>query len=350
MVATLVGHSILIAIAAAAAVAIPNRLAEEVRLEVAWITELDTFSSTSTMWTPVLLEQQELLPVWREPELMYLHPVDGHIVERREYTLGAAFTQRFHASAETEAGVVQVRSPAGRMQFSLSGNGRVVLRQGMQFIVSPYANEVWGFSNRGEYLWRKQFADILTVVESVQDHALLGTASGEMLLVSPDGTTQSLRAVDGNPILGIASRERVFWVIVDGETLLLEKRNIDEPNTIQDAILLPGQGPMRRNIQMRVGRDTLFIPQYGLLLLGDEEILQLPAGTDFFDIPGTDISLHTAASPVDGYRRFSLMDMRSKKYAVGTAGAAINIQQRDSGFLLWDNQWAVYYRLRRKAE
>ncbi|WP_041397286.1 PQQ-binding-like beta-propeller repeat protein [Spirochaeta africana] len=289
------------------------------------------------------------ISIWNDPYLYFLDPVDGQVVRRAEYPDGAAFSRRYSAAPTTEDGRVSVLDSLGNTAFVLRGHGRVFFRGEYPFIVGEYQNKLQSFTPAGRQRWQLDLADVITSVEVSADTTLVGTASGQLLLLDADGNREQIRNADGHPVLGSGQLRDELWYAVGGGLDSLKMRTFDNHAEVAVMIALqqlPALGP----VGFTAGGDTLFVPSENLVISPEGRTRYLPPGSTFVEIPDTPAWL--SISPDDQNlmtRTMIIRDDWGGQYFTGELGSDLNLQTIAGDLLLWNATKAVAYRVEQES-
>ena len=160
----------------------PAASGKELFLTPTWVTDVETTQVSRSV------KNGEVFPFRLQRHLGYIDE-QGKLLFREDITYDAAIGPDFFVNYPAVPLHLVIRGQRGEFLGNISENGYPFVLGGDLYVISPDGHSLSRVDKRGETLWKKTFASLITVADKGKAGLVLGFLNGAFAVLSDDGTT-----------------------------------------------------------------------------------------------------------------------------------------------------------------
>ncbi|MDR3200385.1 MAG: hypothetical protein LBT68_02900 [Spirochaetales bacterium] len=200
---------------------------KELFLLPAWTTDMELAEETQVREIPQNPKGgEEIFPFRLSGHLGYIDS-RGKLLFHERVAYDAAMGNEFFVNYPAAPLNLLVRGRQGEFLGNIAASGYPFIRRGKLFIISPDGYGLSRVDERGELMWEKKFASLITAADAGDNSAVLGFLNGGAAVLSANGSVE-YEAPSGGPgeapvtlQVGVAD-DALYFVVLSGNPQRLE--------------------------------------------------------------------------------------------------------------------------------
>jgi hypothetical protein len=197
---------------------------KELFLLPAWTTDMELAEETQTREIPQNPKGgEEIFPFRLSGHLGYIDS-RGKLLFHERVAYDAAMGDEFFVNYPAAPLNLLVRGRQGEFLGNIAAGGYPFIRRGKLFIISPDGHGLSRVDSRGEFMWEKKFASLITAADAGEEGAVLGFLNGGAAVLRADGSVE-YEAPSGEASVtlqvGVAD-DALYFVVLSGNPQRLE--------------------------------------------------------------------------------------------------------------------------------